>query len=170
MGVDDDGSAEPPPLEGSEDGADELPVGVSVDVPVGSDDGEVVVSPEDPDPDDPDEGGVVPDGRPVDVLDEGAGRSSRAGGAVPGPASRTVTGGPTGVPTDPTTAGTPASGGAAGSGCCSARRSRSATVGVIVVDDPAPVGTRPAPQGSGVSTSAASEGRLTVVEDCVIVW
>ncbi|GLZ47459.1 hypothetical protein Acsp06_36440 [Actinomycetospora sp. NBRC 106375] len=42
---------------------------------------------------------------------------------------------------------------------------------IVADDEGAPAGTAvAAPHGSGVSISATSPGRLTVVEDWVIVW
>ena len=67
--------------------------------------------------------------------------------------------------------GRPVPGGCA-RGCCSERRARSATVGVIVgeeVTDPTGAAAG-APHGSGVSSSVTAPGIATVVEDWLIVW
>lgn len=130
------------------------------------------------DGDEDEDGDPVPvevDGAPllVDVPDVGR--------PPPPPPPRTTGDGPAGSPTAGRGAETPGPGapgpgtpGAAGcaSGCCSERRARSATVGVIVgeeVTDPTGAAAG-APHGSGVSSSVTAPGIATVVEDWLIVW
>jgi hypothetical protein len=107
----------------------------------------------------PDVPGDDDTGRPPPVVLARSGRGS--GGA------------PTIAPGVDEDAATGTTGGATGArGWWSARRSRSATVGVIVGSTAAgatgaDTGT---PQGSGVSISAIVPGMPTVVDDWVIVW
>jgi hypothetical protein len=121
---------------------------------------------------------VEVDGAPllVDVPDVGR-------PPPPPPPPRTTDDGPAGAPTAGRGAETPGPGtpgpgtpgpGAAGCarGCCSERRARSATVGVIVGEEAAtPTGAAAgAPHGSGVSSSVTAPGIATLVEDWLIVW
>ncbi|MEJ2889092.1 hypothetical protein [Actinomycetospora aeridis] len=125
-----------------------------------------------------DPGGVVPGevvpgevvGRPV--PDGREGRSPpRTTGAGRGPASGTRT--TTGPGAELPAAGAAAAGGGAGRGWRSARRSRSATVGLIVVDDgstgAAATGVAAA-HGRGLSSSCTALGIPMAVEAWVVVW
>ncbi|MDD7918880.1 hypothetical protein [Actinomycetospora callitridis] len=131
------------------------------------------------------------DGDPVPVEVDGAPllvEVPDVGRPPPPPPLRTTDDGPaaasaTGRGADTPGPGTPGPGtpgpgtpgpGAAGCarGCCSERRARSATVGVIVgeeVTDPTGAAAG-APHGSGVSSSVTAPGIATVVEDWLIVW
>jgi len=126
------------------------------------------------------------DGEPVPVEVDGAPllvEVPDVGRPPPPPPLRTTGDGPagasaTGRGADTPGPGTPGPGtpgpGPAGCarGCCSERRARSATVGVIVgeeVTDPTGAAAG-APHGSGVSSSVTAPGIATVVEDWLIVW
>ncbi|WP_433026370.1 hypothetical protein [Actinomycetospora sp. CA-053990] len=107
----------------------------------------------------PDVGRPPPPPLPLRTTDDGpAGASATGRGAgTPGP------GAPEPGATDPA---------GCARGCCSERRARSATVGVIVgeeVTDPTGAAAG-APHGSGVSSSVTAPGIATVVEDWLIVW
>jgi hypothetical protein len=120
------------------------------------------------------------DGDPVSVEVDGAPLLVEVPdvGRPPPPPLRTTRGGPAGASATGRGAETPGPGtpgpGAAGCarGCCSERRARSATVGVIVGEEvTAPTGAAAgAPHGSGVSSSETAPGIATVVEDWLIVW
>ncbi|GAA4729270.1 hypothetical protein [Actinomycetospora chibensis] len=116
------------------------------------------------------------DGEPVPVEVDGAPLPVEVpdvGRPPPPSPPRTTDDGPAGAPTAGRGADAPGPGAAGcARGCCSERRARSATVGVIVGEEVTdPTGAAPGvPHGRGVSSSVTAPGIATVVEDWLIVW